>query len=239
MRPIEHLLIVAGPTACGKTTLIRSLLENDVPELKKAMGVEHLQWTPMTTQEVAAPSGGGLDRVILHYDFLWSYAGLNLDMAAGLAILSSILAGARELSIVTLWTPPARLERQFIRAKLRASARPQARTRQKPSLERVRFRMKIVLFRLLPRRFILWLARSAWLEPIDARLPGHNLPRQLRVLGIYQRPGEVAALYRRWFEFCAGEASGARGHWIVELDGELKFHGRAEWEKLSYPAPRS
>src|SRR5258706_14172990 len=111
MRPIEHLLIVAGPTACGKTTLIRSLLENDVPELKKAMGVEHLQWTPMTTQEVAAPSGGGLDRGILHYDFLWSYAGLNLDMSAGMAILSSILAGGPGRFTFPLFTPPARAAR--------------------------------------------------------------------------------------------------------------------------------
>src|SRR5258706_6700009 len=107
MRPIEHLLIVAGPTACGKTTLIRSLLENDVPELKKAMGVEHLQWTPMTTQEVAAPSGGGLDRVILHYDFLWSYAGLNLDMAARLAIFFLFLAGARQAFLPHLSDMPA------------------------------------------------------------------------------------------------------------------------------------
>ena len=230
VRPIEHLLIVAGPTACGKTRVIREILSGGLPELGRRLGIEGWQWTLMSTQAIAA-FGGELDRVILQYDFLWSYSGLNLDMADGLAILSSILEDAREVSVVTLWTPPPRLERQFIQAKLRPPARPGAA--QKPALERARFRVKTGLFRLLPRRFILWMARSPWLERIDAGLPGHILPRQLRVLGIYQRPARVADLYRRWFQFCDRQAF--RRQWIVELDGDLKFHSRAEWENRFYP----
>jgi hypothetical protein len=217
MRPIEHLLIVAGATASGKSALIREIRAGRLPELHTRLGVENPQQWPCASAHfierwaVAEPN-----ELILEYDFLWH----NLDgkEPAGESA-SSVLERAREVSFVTLWTPPARLEKQFINGRLRASIPP-----NRGGI------LRAAIFRLLPRFIIRALSRLAFLEQINRRLPGTVLLRGLLVVKIYSRPEQVLALYRRWFQFCDEHSSKMRGHLIVEYDTELKIYSRDEWE---------
>jgi hypothetical protein len=224
MRPIEHLLIVAGPSASGKSTLIRRLRADGLPELARQTGVEGRAWIRMRTQALAAP-GAELQYVVLHYDFLWSYAGLNPDMSEGLEILTTILKGARRVSIATVWTPPARLVRQFIEAKLRVA--PQRAPRK--------LTLKRAVFRLLPRWLIVAAAKLLDSKSMPGRFEDRPLVKQLKLVALYSRPEEVLRLYRRWFEFCDHRIADAVAHQIVEIDGKWKFHSRAEWENRVRP----
>lgn len=220
MSRIEHILIVAGPTACGKSAFIRDIVASGLPELQRQIGIERLhEWPRKRTATVIRQPDPELKHLILHYDFLWSYPGPNLEMMDGQRALSSILEGAREISFVTLWTPPARLERQVIEGKLRIPLQP----------NRVQL-LKAGIFRRLPRSVIRGLSRFPLLKQISRRLPGHAFLHYLLVLKVCSRPDRVVALYRRWFQFCDRQFPNTRAHVIVEYDGELKFYSRDEWE---------
>lgn len=221
MRKIEHALIIAGPTACGKLTLIRHVAAGGAPDLQGAIGIERPQeWTWMRTGTMLRRPDAELERVILHHDFLWSYPGANLNSADRQEALSSILETTREVSIVTLWTPPARLARHLIDGKLRIPLQS----------NRVQ-RLKASIFRCLPRPAILGLSKIRWWNPIDRWLPGHAFIQYLRVLELCSRPDEVVAQYRRWFEYCDRHLAKTRAHVIVESDTELKFYSRDEWQR--------
>ena len=159
-----------------------------------------------------------LKQLILHYDFLYANPGSDVDMLDG-RIALSIFDRAREISFVTLWTPPARLERQVIEGKLRIPLQP----------NRVQL-LKAGIFRRLPRSVILGFSRFPWLKQIARQLPGHAFLHHLLALRICSRPDQVVAMYRRWFELCDRQISKTRAHVIVEFDSELKFYSRDEWE---------
>lgn len=220
MRRIEHLLIIAGPSACGKTTLIREILAGRLPELHTRVGVEDLpEWPSVSMHQTTGLSGLGLKHLILHYDFLWpSYHGSDGETPR-VQSASRILQDAREASFITLWTPPARLERQFIKGKLCAPI--------PPNWGGV---LRAALFRFLPRFVIRGLSKFPLLEQMDRWLPGSALIRGLLIVRIYSQPDQVVALYRRWFEFCDRQISKTRDHVVVEFDRELKFYSRDDWE---------
>ena len=219
MRRIEHLLIVAGPTGCGKKTLIREILASRIPEVQTRIGVENLQECPwMGAHLIARLTELELKRLILHYDFLWSSDGSKVEMPGGQSA-SSILEGARQVSLVTVWTPPARLERQLIEGKLQTPL--QANNVQV---------LKAGIFRRLPYFAIRGLSRFPFLKQINHWLPRRPFIHHLLLLRLYTRPNEVVAMYRRWFQFCDRQIPKTRDHVIVEFDRELKFYSRDEWE---------
>jgi hypothetical protein len=218
MRRIDHLLIIAGATASGKSALIREIRAGRLPELHTRLGVENpQQWPCASAHFIERWAEAEPNELILEYDFLWH--DLDGEKRATDSALS-VLERAREIFFVTLWTPPARLEKQFINGRLRAPIPP---TRGGM--------LRAAIFRLLPRLIIRALSRLAFLEQINRRLPGTALLRGLLVVKIYSRPEQVSALYRRWFQFCGREISRTRGHLIVEYDTELKIYSRDEWEK--------
>ncbi len=216
---IGHLLIVAGPTAAGKSTVLDNLATADPLVLRERLGVEDLpSWSRIGANRLVTSKQVQESRVILHYDFLWAPENYRAMGSLGNRV-PALTRGAREISLVTLWTPAVRLERQLVEGKLRnalASGWPE--------------KLKAALFRLLPRRSIRRLAAILPLESLNRLLPGHQLIHHLLLVRIYSRRERVIQLYRRWLELCDAEGSSIRNHCILEFDRELRFYSRGEWE---------
>jgi hypothetical protein len=220
MHRIDRVLIVAGPTAAGKSTFVKELTAGRLEPLQTRVGIPNLQeWPWLTMGSLVRRADVQLKEAILHYDFLWIYPSFDGQTPAAEKSLAAILNESREVSIVTLWTPPATLERHLIEGKLRV--RLQANRVQG---------LKALIFRRLPRLAIRGLAKFPCLNSISRSLPGHAFLHHLLVLRIYSRPDEVVAMYRRWLQFCDRQISKTRAHVIVEFDKELKFYSRDEWE---------
>jgi len=212
---MEELVVLAGPSASGKKTLAKGI-QDGIRDLEQRLYVGDLrQWTLVSPRWLQQTTS---ERAILQYDFLWSYPGSNLSMIDDQTTLSSVLKAVKNVSIVTLWTPPERLARQLIDGKLR-------RALQDNSAQFLKARM----FRLLPRGATLALCQMPGLDRMNRALPGHATLHHLLALAIYARAGEIVARYRRWFDFCDRETALIRRHLIVEYDKELHFLTRSEW----------
>jgi energy-coupling factor transporter ATP-binding protein EcfA2 len=219
MRRIDHLLIVAGPSGSGKSTLLREMLEGRLPEIGRRAGVEDLRgWPFIESLKLRRLTDLEQKHLILHLDFVWAPYALN-EEPPGEKWLSALLEGVREIFFITLWTPPERLERQFLESRLRAPVPP-----NRGGVLRGR------LFRLLPRFVTRTFSRLPLLEQLNRRWPGTALIPGLLAVRIYSSPRRVVALYRRWMRFCDRQSSITRGHLIVEYDTELRIYSRDQWE---------
>jgi len=195
--------------------------------LQEQIGVDNLQdWPQITTGALIRQAELELDCVILQYDFLWPYPSSVMEAVEWRALL--LLEGARQISLVTLWTPPSRLAGQLIEGRFRGPVnRNTPQPARRPGLAEA---LRIKAFRLMPRAAILGLTNFPWLKQLNRRLPTSGLVHHLVALRIYSDAERVIAMYRRWFEFCDRRIANAREHVIVELDTKLKFYSRHEWE---------
>lgn len=219
MHKIGHLLIVAGPTAAGKSTLLDHLATVDPLVIRERLGVENLRdWPRIGANRLVKAKELRESRVILHFDFLWAPENYRASATLGNR-LPALTGGAGEISLVTLWTSAGRLERQLVEGKLRAALTPGRAEK-----------LKAALFRLLPRGSIRAFAAIMPLETLNRLLPGRQLIHHLLLVRIYSRRERVIELYRRWLELCDADGSRIRNHCILEFDRELQFYSRAEWE---------
>jgi len=107
---VKRAVLVAGPIDAGKSTLIRQLLTNRLPELAERLEI-------VDATEIG--NGGAVlpEAMVLNYDFLrpdktWPK---SYDRDPSLRVLD----WADDLTDVTLWTSPARLRDQFAATKKR------------------------------------------------------------------------------------------------------------------------
>jgi len=111
-RRIEHLVIVAGPTAAGKSTLTQAMASGHVPELAESLGIKSLHgWRIADANAIAEISEPELEGLVLNYDFLLPF--LRGAKSYRDYQVFDLLETARKVSFVTLWTPPERLTRQL------------------------------------------------------------------------------------------------------------------------------
>jgi SAM-dependent methyltransferase len=124
-RIVDELIVVAGPTSAGKSSLIDELRAGKHPELAQQLGVGSLAGVPLLSA-----AGLGRDqtlhhpRLIFHYDFMRPFgrSAKTHDRDEGLDVLQS----AKRIHFVTLWTPPDRLRAQLVRGEL-SGAKPHSR----------------------------------------------------------------------------------------------------------------
>jgi len=203
---IDHLIVVAGPSASGKSTFIRKLYEKQFPEVGRYLGVEDLhKWPLIHAVSTDRMTEAALKSMILHYDFLYT----------GEKVLQ-LLERVHAVSVITLWTPPERLRYQLITGKLR--------NRITGSLFEL---VKSNLFKLLPLSLTLWMSKMPlWWFPRSLFKSHMNAGK------IYSQHDQVIRIYREWFSLCNKYTDRTRHHIIIEFDDDMRFYSFDEWENV-------
>lgn len=100
MLRIKQLVIIAGPSAIGKSTLLEEIREGDASHLSEQLNIDlsssYLYLDAMMLSEVNMSS---VDRLILHYDFIHQYRSED-----GFAYLSDLVTKSHNIVTVTLYT---------------------------------------------------------------------------------------------------------------------------------------
>lgn len=197
---VDRLLLVAGPSCAGKSTLIQRLYSGELPEVAARLRLGDVSaWRCMLLSDL--PPAEPLAQVMLHYDFLRPWTGGTPD--SGAEELLRLAGSAAEVTLLTLWVPPEELHRrmagrrsEFVRALLRGrpwnseTLRTSSRRNGPPPDRRRSLRKTWAIFRELWR-----------------------LSRKVRS---YRRGSEVEALYGAWLSFWSKRPA---EHWV--LDGSL------------------
>lgn len=223
---VKRVVVVAAPTGAGKSTLIRELLSNRLPQLATRLDITDVsQWTAVKAKEIRKARDVLPETLILHYDFLrpdktWPK---SYERDPSLRLLDC----AEEVAVLTLWTLPERLRDQFHKANVQPDlAAGDARGRDTDNLA---WRNGGAPFGWA-RRAIKGLRRRIRFdsEREDADWQ-KRLSKYKHLLQTYEQPDRVVGLYRRWLDFCETRLSRAQRQVIVQFDESLRFLSREEW----------
>jgi hypothetical protein len=231
---IERLVVIAAPSAAGKTRLKQELRAERLPELAARLGIER----PSHYREIsrkAMKKGRRADRgshVLFECNLTPGYLGGRTYDRDELTI--ELLDQAREIAFLTLWTPPSRLvhqrrerERQRLMRDLRnAGARIGL-------ISRIRRAITLSIVRHLPAPAAgaaTWLLRTRPAGWILGNRRGGALDK---LAGFYLQPAAITQCYREWLAFCDRYVAKTRLHLIAEFHEELRLYDRAEWERVA------
>ena len=96
----NRLVIIAGPIAVGKSTLLERLRQGDVPHLCGQLGIDlPSSYLYLDAVELLQVRQSSVDRLVLHYDFLSQYSPRG-----GFAHLSDLIGRACSVIVLTLCT---------------------------------------------------------------------------------------------------------------------------------------
>jgi 2-polyprenyl-3-methyl-5-hydroxy-6-metoxy-1,4-benzoquinol methylase len=127
-RRVNHVVVVAGPTSAGKSTLIEKLLAGQIPDVAQRLAIPDLQkWPVVQAREMVELSGSTFGNIVLHYDFLRPSARGLHSYEKDEAL--HVLRAADRISIVTLLVPPERLVRQLTEGEINHKRKVRARHR--------------------------------------------------------------------------------------------------------------
>mgnify|MGYP002625124470 FL=1 len=71
MFEVNHMVVLAGPPACGKSTILTRIADGELPDLPAKLGIDDFPaWTQLAAKELKAVDSPRLDKVIYHYDFV-------------------------------------------------------------------------------------------------------------------------------------------------------------------------
>ncbi|MDP1700133.1 MAG: class I SAM-dependent methyltransferase [Aestuariivirga sp.] len=118
-KSIGHLVVVAGPTSSGKSTLCARLREDG--SLQQQFGMQPGSWPLVGSSEVPKMLPGRRDQLIFHYDFLrpsrTSIHSFDRDPSLDL------LKVAETVTILTVATPRHRLAEQLQKGEIERKGR--------------------------------------------------------------------------------------------------------------------
>jgi SAM-dependent methyltransferase len=129
-KSIGHLVVVAGPTSSGKSTLCARLRED--AGLRQQFGMNSGTWDLVGSSKVPQMLPGRRDRLILHYDFLRpSRTSIHsYDREPALDLLQV----AEKVTILTVVTPRFRMAEQLRKGEIE----PEGRNPRERDLELLR-----------------------------------------------------------------------------------------------------
>lgn len=111
-RTIENLVIVAGPTAVGKSTFIRALKNDKYPDLNKMLDIASFQnFDHVGATSILDTRKAHFENLIFHYDFLRSLLRSSKTVERDEAL--HILSCAKSIKVVTLEISPSTLHQQL------------------------------------------------------------------------------------------------------------------------------
>jgi hypothetical protein len=223
----RRLLLIAGPMAVGKTTLIARLMAGELEDVRQRLGVDAAEeWHVLDKSELPMLDAARPARKILcHYDIL----DVAPDQTFRDAVEPSVRAA--EWRVVTLWAAPSTLQDRIVKRDFHGW--PPAPSKKSNWSRWSRW------VRWLPR----WLRdslarhihRGSYLGLLMRRTLGITpLERAFHVLECYRDPASVSAFYESWRELCI--AKGAEQLFIDTTDGDYRFVEQPPW---SVPQSRS
>jgi 2-polyprenyl-3-methyl-5-hydroxy-6-metoxy-1,4-benzoquinol methylase len=119
-RHFGRLIVVAGPTSSGKSTLIEKLRRGELPEVARRLRIDDpAGWATPLANRLHEPGPAHFEKALYHYDFLRPYLrGARIHSRdEGLDVLDL----ADDLTFLTIWCRPEllgeRLERRSIAPK--------------------------------------------------------------------------------------------------------------------------
>ncbi len=116
-RQIKKLVIVAGPTSVGKSTLIEELMNHSVPDIAQTLGIEKGATMAFAgANSIARQFNGNVDTFLFHYDIVRPFRRSAKTHERDEAL--DILDTAEDITVLTLWTPPDILRQQFEKSKI-------------------------------------------------------------------------------------------------------------------------
>lgn len=166
-------------------------------------------------------------RVFLDYNASYYYRkGRPYEEDERLRLVSQ----ARQVWFVTVWTPPARLGRQYLADHLR---------RAHPTGYKMIKRLGYALPRGMRRRITAGLLDAVLRSRHRARLLGsYREPFTRQFDNLYADPRKVLALYRNWFAFCRLHPERTAESMVVQFYRRLEIQTPREWEssaRASFP----
>jgi len=116
-RRIDRLVLVAGPTASGKSTLIERLRRNELPEVAGRAGIgDGAAWRFGSAKDLPQLRQVHLSKLLFHYDFLRPYLRSAKIHARDEGL--DVFDCAGSVTTLTLWCPPERLRAQLRRGEI-------------------------------------------------------------------------------------------------------------------------
>ena len=100
---IDHLIVVAGPTASGMIDFAKGLSSGAHSEVAKQLGV-HGQTIYLDTERPSGNNEAHINTAVISYDILRAY--MRTGQVYERDELLDILACAKKISVVTLWRDP-------------------------------------------------------------------------------------------------------------------------------------
>ena len=117
-RRIRHLLVVAGPTSSGKSTLLARLPGD--PALRSALGLGDKNWVIPADRTAPLPTGP-IDGLVHHYDFLRPYRRSIKTYSRDPRC--DFFEVADRITLVTLMSPSEVLRRRLLSSRKKAAWR--------------------------------------------------------------------------------------------------------------------
>lgn len=121
-RRVDDIVVVAGPTAVGKTTLIDSVLEGREVPTREVLGIDPSRsWIMTGPTMLHRLEGTRLDGLIFHYDFVRPVfrSTKTHDRDETLEILET----AEQLTFATLIAPPEVLRERLLKSEIQPMTR--------------------------------------------------------------------------------------------------------------------
>ncbi len=120
-RQVDRMVVVAGPTSAGKSTLIKNLEQGKVPAIAKAVGIENsAEWASAGLTSLGEYDQSGRRSLILHYDITRRQFGNPI--ARSQYDLHDLIGLANHVTFLTIAAPRERLRQQHETAMSRPDA---------------------------------------------------------------------------------------------------------------------
>ena len=224
-RRIKNLIVVAGPTASGKSTTIKRMLGDELPELALKMGVGSFRkWEHVGASSLRNHEKTDIENLLFHYDILRPVGRSAKTHERDEAL--HILATAQNVSFVTLYAEPHRLCEQLVRGEFNVPHRSACIQIIKMMLRKI---FSMYDFRTARRMRIINMLYKKAVRPASKR--------HMNLLKLYQKPEEVYRLYRTWFSFVDSLPMNVRHNLVLHNNGRMRIFPRTEWGGLRRTEP--
>lgn len=115
-RHFDRIIVVAGPSGTGKSTMMKKLLAGELPDVAQRLDLgEPASWTTIDATRLRRHAKSHIDRVIYHYNFVVRYMRRTQSFDREELLDPAWLA--RDTRFLTVWVDHATLMEQFDEAK--------------------------------------------------------------------------------------------------------------------------